>query len=122
MLRTALWFSAILLAYDAFAAIVAKWLTISYNSFLIPALVMLFFMGVYAGRKARSWAGLTPVVIAAIVDATLGWYVAATIGPGFVPGWTMRELVVMSVESALVSIVIAGAGVWIGLRVYFSSR
>jgi hypothetical protein len=123
--RLAFLFAATLIAYDALTAIVAKWLTISYNSFLVPALVILFFMGVYAGRKARSWAGILPVAIAALADATLGWYVAALIGPGFVPGWTPRELIVMASESAALSVAVGCAGVAVGLRVagsYFSSR
>ena len=122
MLRSALWFSAILLAYDALSALVAKALTISYNSFLVPALTMLFFMGVYAGRKAGSWAGVVPVIVAAVVDATAGWYLAALIGPGYVPGWTARELLAMGIESAVLSTAVGCAGVWVGLRVAGARR
>ncbi len=124
MLRTALWFSAILVVYDVLAALIAEALTISYNSFLVLALVIVFFMGVYAGRLARSWDGVVAIAVAACVEATAGWYLAALIGPGYVPGWTPRLLVVMAVESALLSTVIGSLGVWTGLRVaaYFSSR
>jgi hypothetical protein len=124
LLRNALWFSAILVAYDVLAAFVAKALTISYNSFLVLALVLVFFMGVYAGRAARSWQGLVAIVVAACVEATAGWYLAALVGPGYVPGWTPRLLVAMAVESALLSTAIGCLGVWTGLRVaaYFSSR
>ncbi len=116
-LRLALPFAALLVAYDALTALVAKALTISYNSFLVPALVIIFFMGVYAGRVTRSWAGIFPVALAACLDATLGWYVAALIGPGFVPGWTTRQLVAMGLESAALSTAVGCAGIWIGLRV-----
>lgn len=116
-LRLALPFGLIVVAYDALVAVVAAALTISYNSFLLPLLVILFFMGVYAGRVARSWAGVIPVTIAAIVDATAGWYVAALIGPGYVPGWTPRGLIVMGIESALLATVVAWCGVAIGVRV-----
>jgi hypothetical protein len=124
VLRNALSFSVILLVYDVLAALVAKALTISYNSFLVLALVIVFFMGVYAGRTARSWEGIVAIAIAACVEATAGWYLAALIGPGYVPGWTPRVLVTMAVESALLSTAIGCLGVWTGLRVaaYFSSR
>jgi|GEM_PF-5874601 len=122
MLRTALIFSAILIAYDAVAAALAKWIVISYDSFVILPVVAIFFMGIYAGRKKRSWGGLAPIVIAALVEVTVGWYVAALIGPGYVPGWTMRQLVVLAVESALLFVAVGAAGVWIGLGVSGARR
>jgi hypothetical protein len=117
VLRVAVLFSLIIVAYDALAATIAKALIISYNSFLVPALVLFFFMGIYAGRKSGSWSGTLVIVIVAAVDATLGWYVAALIGPGYVPGWTMRQLIVLGFESAVVSTAIGAVGVWIGLAV-----
>lgn len=116
MLRRALWFSVILVAYDALAALVARAVGVSYNSFLVLALVLFFFMGVYAGRRSRLAGGIVSIAIAAAVETTLGWYVAALIGPGYVPGWTMRILVVMAVQSAILSTAIGAVGVWIGER------
>lgn len=121
-LRLALLFCIIVVAYDAIAAVIARGLTISYNSFLIPGLVILFFMGVFSGRVARSWGGAFAVTVAAVADATLGWYVAALIGPGYVPGWTPRALIVMGIESALLSIAVGWCGVWIGIRVARARR
>ncbi|MBV8067539.1 MAG: hypothetical protein JO113_06155 [Candidatus Eremiobacteraeota bacterium] len=117
MLRSGLVFSIIIVLYDVVAAAIARSVGVAYNSFLVLALVLFFFMGVYAGRTRRSWSGIVAVAIAAVADATLGWYVAAMIGPGYVPGWTMRGLIVMAVESAVLSIVIGAAGVWVGLSV-----
>ena len=122
MLRLALLFSIVLVAYDTLAALIASAVGVSYNSFLILALVLFFFAGLLAGRKMRSWRGLVPVAIAAGVEATAGWYVAWLIGPGYVPGWTVRALVVMAVESALVSICIGAVGVRIGLAVAGARR
>jgi hypothetical protein len=122
MLRTALLFSAILVAFDALAAALAKWIVISYDSFVILPVVAIFFMGIYTGRKKRSWGGLTPIVIASLVEVTVGWYVAALIGPGYVPGWTMRQLVVLAFESAVLFIAVGTAGVWIGLGVSGARR
>ena len=117
MLRTASIFSLIFVAYDALAAALAKWIVISYDSFVVLPVVAAFFMGVYAGRKRRSWGGIVPVAIAAVVEVTLGWYVAAVIGPGYVPGWTMRDLTVLAAESAALIITVGAAGVWVGLGV-----
>jgi hypothetical protein len=117
MLRLTLLFAVVIIAYDAASAAIAKAVGVSYNSFLVLALVLFFLMGVYAGRVARSWAGAFPVLIAAIADATIGWYVAALIGPGYVPGWTMRDLITLAVESAVAAAAIGAAGVWIGLSV-----
>ena len=117
MLRTALIFSVLFVAYDALAAALARWIVISYDSFVVPPVIAAFFMGVYAGRKKRSWGGLAPVALAAVVEVTVGWYVAALIGPGYVPGWTLRELIVLATESAALIIAVGAAGVWVGLGV-----
>jgi hypothetical protein len=122
MLRTALIFSIVVVAYDALSASIAAWLGITYDSFLVLLLVLFFFMGIYAGRKRGSWGGISPIVIAAVVDATAGWYVAAAIGPGYVPGWTMRMLIVMGVESAVLAAAAGAAGVAVGVRVAGARR
>jgi|HubBroStandDraft_4_1064222.scaffolds.fasta_scaffold00006_14 hypothetical protein len=112
----ALLFSVVLVLYDAVAALIARSLTISYDSFLVLSLVLIFFMGIYAGRKRRG-RGVVAIAIAAAIEATAGWYVAALIGPGYVPGWTMKVLIVMAVEGWLLSTAIGFVGVGIGLRV-----
>jgi hypothetical protein len=115
MLPLAIFFTAILIAYDASTAAIARAIGVSYDSFLVLAWVLFFIMGVLAGRKF-GWPGLIVVAVAAVLDATLGWYIAAAIGPGYVPGWTMRMLVVLAFERALLSSAIAAAGVFIGRR------
>lgn len=116
MLGLALIFAAVLVAYDALAAVIARAVGVSYDSFAVLSLVVIFFMGVYAGRKQRG-RGIIVIVIAAAIEATAGWYVASLIGPGYVPGWTMRALVIMGVEAWLLSAAVGLAGVGIGLRV-----
>jgi len=114
--KMALIFSIVLVLYDAVAALIARSLTISYDSFLVLSLVLIFFMGVYAGRKRRG-RGIVAIAIAAAIEATAGWYCAALIGPGYVPGWTVRTLIVMAVEAWLLSAGVGFVGVGIGLRV-----
>lgn len=115
MLPLALFFTAILLVYDALTAAIARAVGVSYDSFLVLAWVLFFFMGVLAGRKF-GWLGLIAVAVAAVLEATAGWYIAAAIGPGYVPGWTMRMLILLAFERALLSCAIAAAGVFIGRR------
>lgn len=115
MLRLALFFTTVLVLYDALTAAIAKAIGISYDSFLVLAWVLFFFMGVIAGRK-YGWSGMIPVAVTAALEATAGWYVAAAIGPGYVPGWTMGMLVTLAVERAVLSSAIGAAGVFIGRR------
>lgn len=122
MLRLALLFSVIIVAYDAGTAAIAKAVGVSYNSFLVLALVLIFFMGIYAGRVVGSWAALLAVVVVAVADATIGWYVAAWIGPGYVPGWTTRVLISLAIQSVVVATAIGAVGVWIGLGVAGARR
>ncbi|MBV8281284.1 MAG: hypothetical protein JO347_04385 [Candidatus Eremiobacteraeota bacterium] len=117
MLRTGILFSIVIVVYDAIAAIIARSVGVAYNSFLVLALVLFLFMGVYAGRRRGSWSAIVAVAIAAAADATLGWYVAAIVGPGYVPGWTVRGLIVMAVESVVLATAIGAAGVCVGLAV-----
>src|SRR5581483_7666566 len=117
MLRLGLLFAAILILCDAVAALIALAVGISYDTFVVPALVVLFFMGIYAGRVGRSWSGMIAVAIAVAFETTLGWYVAALIGPGYVPGWTPSALIVMGVEAAALALLIGAIGVAVGLRV-----
>ena len=115
MLPLALFFTAILVLYDALTAAIAKAIGISFDSFLVLAWVLFLIMGVIAGRK-YGWFGMIPLVVAAALEATAGWYVAALIGPGYVPGWTTRTLVTLALERALLSSAIGAAGVFIGRR------
>lgn len=121
MLPFALFFTAILIAYDALTAALAKAIGISYDSFLVVAWVLFFVMGVLAGRKF-GWPGIAAVIVVAALEVTVGWYVAAAIGPGYVPGWTMRTLITLALERALVSTAIGTAGVFIGRRSLPPSR
>lgn len=117
MIRLALLFGAILIVCDAVSALIARAVGISYDTFIVPALVIIFFMGIYSGRVARAWIGMIAVFIAVAIEATLGWYVAALVGPGYVPGWTVSMLILMGVEAAAVALVIGAIGVAVGMRV-----
>lgn len=117
MIRLGLLFAAILIVCDAISALIARAVGISYDTFIVPALVILFFMGIYSGRVARSWSGMVAVFIAVAFEATLGWYIAALIGPGYVPGWTVPALILMGVGAAALALALGAIGVAIGLRV-----
>jgi hypothetical protein len=117
VIRLGLAFAAILIVCDVISAAIARAVGISYDTFIVPALVILFFMGVYSGRVARAWSGLTAVVIAVAIETTLGWYVASLIGPGYVPGWTVPALIVMGAQAAMLAIVVGAIGVAVGVRV-----
>lgn len=116
MLRLAVPFSIVAVLYDALAALLAKAIGISYDSFVVPAVVLFVFMGVYAGRKSGDWSGFVPVLVAALVHATLGWYVAALVGPGRLPQWTTAEAAYVLVGGAFAPLIFGAAGVAAGIR------
>ncbi|HTX58169.1 MAG TPA: hypothetical protein VMH02_00735 [Verrucomicrobiae bacterium] len=122
MFRLALLFSVVAVAYDALAAGIARALSISYDTFAILAFVLFFLMGLLAGRKAHAWTGVLPVAIAALVEATAGWYVAAAIGPGSVPGATREWIVYAGLAGAAYLIVAGAAGVAIAKRIPSTTR
>ena len=122
MIRLAVLFSAIVVAYDALAAAIAKGLVISYGSFVVPEAVLFVFMGIYAGRKMGGWNGFAPVLIAAIANGTLGWYVAALIGPGAMPPGQISTAAFQLASYILVPAVFGAAGVATGIRVNRTQR
>jgi hypothetical protein len=117
MPRLGLAFAAVIIAYDAAAAFLARLLTVGYTSLLLPGAVVLFLMGVYAGQRLKSWAALIPVASAAIVQWTVGWYVAGAIGGGVPVVWNAVAITGMVAGAFGVSIAIGAAGVWVGLGV-----
>lgn len=117
MIRLAVLFSAAILAYDAVAAAIAKALTVSFDSFLIPGLVLFVLMGVVAGRKARSWAALAPVAVAAAADSTLGWYIAGLLVPSNFPNWSAFGYVLGALDAFALSAFLGAVGIAVGLRV-----
>ena len=85
MLRLAAIFSAIILVFDVLWALLAKAVSINWGTSLILSAVLYVAMGVYAGVRLGIWQRATiAIAIAALVDWTLGWFIAWSIGPGFV--------------------------------------
>jgi hypothetical protein len=117
MLRLALIFALIMLLFDAVTATISKIASINYGNFALLAIVVYVFLGIYGGRTLRSWRALISVAVAAIVEATLGWYVAALIGPGLPPvAATQLEMVFTGVVSVIVATLFGAMGVAVGLR------
>lgn len=74
--------------------------------------------GIYAGQRLLWWRALVAVVLAAFIDSTLGWYVAALIGPGRpLAVTTTREIVGTALLATLLDAVFGGIGVGVGARV-----
>jgi hypothetical protein len=118
MLRLALTFGLILVAFDAVAAMVAKAAAINYGSFTLLALVIYVGLGVFAGQRLRWWRALVAMVVAALVDASLGSSVAALIGPGRTPaGTSVTEIVGTALLAGLLYALFGAIGVAVGTRV-----
>jgi len=76
------------LAFDTIAAALAK-SGGAYRWFGILEIALYLAIGFMAARATGTWrGGLGVVVIAAIAEVTLGWYVSALVGPGDLPPGT----------------------------------
>jgi hypothetical protein len=122
VIRFALLFSVIMVCYDAICAFIAAGAGVAYDSFIVPAVVLFIFMGILAGRKMHGWGGLVPVLVAAIVHTTLGWYVAWLIGPGAIPNWTPEAVAIEITAGLAAALVFGAAGVAVGIRVGRTAR
>ncbi len=117
MLRLALLFSVIAIAFDAIAASIARVFAFNYGQFQLLAVILFAAYGIVAGQRLRSARALAAVAIAVVVDATAGSYVASLIGAWIVTNQTGREALGSTLLSALLNMVVGGAGVVVGDRV-----
>lgn len=115
MLRLALLFSLVTIAFDALAASIARGFGFNYGQFQIIAVVLFAAYGVAAGQRLR-WAGaLVAVAIAVVVDATIGAYVATRVSAWVAANQTGRDGSALLL--GLLYFVVAAAGVAVGSRV-----
>lgn len=81
MFRLATIYAISAVAYDLIAALIARAFSINFGNFAIFCIILFIGAGIYAGRTLPPRRAVVAIVIAAIAEATLGWYVAAIIGP-----------------------------------------
>jgi hypothetical protein len=75
-------------------------------------------MGLLAGRVMQSWLALVPIVIAALLEAFGGGYLAALIGPGGRgPGVSDASFYGLAALGVLLNIVLGSAGIAVGVPV-----
>jgi hypothetical protein len=82
------------LVFDTIAAFVSKGSGFGYRWFGILEILLYLAIGFFGARATGTWrGGLGVVVIAAIAEATLGWYISALVGPGALPANTALPIV-----------------------------
>ncbi len=118
MLRQALLFGLILVAFDAAAAAIARAAAFNYGHFALLGIVIYVGFGIYAGQRLRLGRALLAIAIAAAIDASLGAYVAALIGPGRpAPGTPASAIVGLAAITGILSASFGAVGVVVGTRV-----
>lgn len=115
MLRLALLFSVIAVAFEAIAAAIAHAASFNYGQFQIISVILFAGYGIYAGQRLRWLRALVAVSIAVVVDATIGTFVATFIGAWIAQ--SDRYAVGTTILAAFLNFVVAGAGVAVGGRV-----
>ena len=117
MLKLALLFALAAIAFDAIGAALAKIFAFNYGHFALLAILLFIAFGFYAGRVLAPARALMAVVIAAVAEATLGWYVAALIGPARpTPGTAFYLIVAFAVIGVVVDSAAGWAGAFFGHR------
>ncbi len=117
MLRLGLAMAAIAVLFDATGAALAAGFHFNYGQFEILGVVLFVLMGIYAGRTLPFARALVALLIAAVAEATLGWYVAALIGPARPgPEITRTILVAYALFGVLVDFCSGAIGAYFGWR------
>lgn len=123
MLRNILICCGIVLAFDAAASAISKAAAIPYIDFMIPQVAMYLIMGAVLGRVAGMGAPtVTPVVIAAIVEATLGWWISIAIGVGRHPTSHIGLTLFSTVTVVLFNTALGALGMWIAYGLSRASK
>ncbi|HEY3675825.1 MAG TPA: hypothetical protein VGK84_07500 [Candidatus Tumulicola sp.] len=118
MLRLALLYSIVFVLFDVAAAAFAKATSVDYGQFVLLSSVLYVFAGILAGRFMQSWLALVPIIIAALVEAFLGGYLAALIGPGGRgPGVSDLSFYGVAAFGVLLNILLGSAGIAVGVHV-----
>ena len=115
MLRLALIFALIAVAFDAAAALISRAAAFNYGQFAVLAVVVYAAFGIYAGQRLRWWRALVAIALAALVDATVGSAVASLLGAWVLQPW--RGAVTSTALDTLLNLVVAAGGVAVGQRV-----
>lgn len=113
MLRNAVVCCAIVLAFDAVTASMARGLHFSYRNFVIPEFAMYAMIGYVLQRRAGfGTPTILPIVIAALVESTAGWWISIEIGAG--QRAIDATLTLFTVATAVLTLTAMGAaGMWI---------
>lgn len=116
MLRLALAFALIAVAFDAAAALIARAAAFNYGQFALLSLVLYAAFGVFAGQRLRWQRALIALAIAAVVDVTIGSYVATSLSAWVGQTARDREAVGTAALTGILSLVVGAAGVAAGSR------
>ena len=116
MLRLALLFAILAVAFDAVGALIAKLFAFIYGQLALLAVLLFVAMGFYAGRTLPIGRALVAIAIAAVAEATLGWYVAAAIGPARILQASATVIVGIAIIGILIDTAAGALGALIGRR------
>ncbi len=112
MLRNVVACCAIVLAFDAVASSIAKGLGFAYSSFMLPEFAMYVIIGYVLQRRAGFGAPtMVPVLVAACVESTLGWWLSIEIGVGRRP-MDFGLTVFSALTSTLLFTALGALGMW----------
>jgi hypothetical protein len=115
MLRNITICCGIVLLFDAVASAISKASGVAYFDFVIPQLAMYVVMGCVLQRSAGMGAPtIIPVLIAAVVEATLGWWISIAIGVGRPPTSHIGLTIFSTATVVLLNVALGALGMWIG--------
>lgn len=114
MLRNIVACCAIVLAFDAAASSIAKHAGFPYGYFAVPELAMYAIMGFVLERRTRfGMPTMLPVVLAACVEATIGWWISVAMGAGRAPLGDPELTAFSAVTAALLFTALGALGMWL---------
>jgi hypothetical protein len=118
MLRNTLVCCGIVLVFDTIASAISKATGIVYFDFIFPQIAMYLIMGFLLQRSAGLGApAMIPVFIAAIVEATIGWWISIEIGVGRHPTSHIGLTIFSETTVVLFNTALGALGMWIGYGV-----
>jgi len=97
------------LAFDTLASLASLKYGLAYNRFAIGSIIIYAVTGALAGYFAGAFMALVAASTVGLVNATLGWYLAARLGPGRIPGGNTPAQTSMRIVFVILVAAAAGA-------------
>jgi hypothetical protein len=106
-----LFFCIIVVAFDGIWSVIAQKKHYSYSKGAIISFLIYALAGGVAAYQQSIWYGTISGLIVAGIDATVGWWLSAKIGPGQLPNLSKNTNIPFAILQTAVTVMVFGGAI-----------